>query len=261
MRIARLNNNTPAFKGKGANLQNKFAKSFSKIDGIGEGTSIAFDFLGKAVIVPLVIMLSSKEPKEKKEYSAFKNPVAAVLQLALEVPILFFGSAAIEKAANKGKLDTENSSRYNEKLHKDTFTKELKNSFENDTNNLKKINTIVDKVDKKGLSRKGIEAFEDIIELASNDKKEGLNKLFSEYKNAHLNLYHLKNRLCFVFAIILTPLICHLENKFHPVIMDKIYENEHRAEEKKHPKSKIQDPFLMTEFMQEIKFQEEGGAK
>ena len=50
-------------------------------------------------------MLASKEPVEKKEYSALKNPVAAIIQLALEVPVLLLGSKAIEKAANKGLFD------------------------------------------------------------------------------------------------------------------------------------------------------------
>ena len=63
-------------------------------------------------------------------------------------------------------------------------------------------------------------------------QKDVLNKTFSEYKNAHTNLYHLKNRLCLAAAIILTPIICALENKLHPIIMDKIYEEEHRIEAK-----------------------------
>ncbi len=261
MRAAGINNSIP-FNGKGAaGFQKKFANTFAKIDGIGEGASIAFDFLGKALVVPAVIMISSKEPKEKKEYSAFKNPVAAVLQLALEVPILFFGSAAIEKAANTGKFDTETSNRYNEKLHKDIFVKELQNSFTNDENNIKQINETLNTVDKKGLSRKEIETFEDLIKTAPVDKKDILEKTFSEYKNAHTNLYHLKNRLCFAFAIILTPLICYLENKLHPIIMDKIYEEEHRIEEKKHPKAKIISPVSIDTFIQNLKNINKGGRR
>ncbi len=245
MEVSKLNYNTPVFKGKSVNFQKKVANSFAKIDGIGEGASIAFDFLGKAAVVPAVIMLSSKEPKEKKEYSAFKNPVAAVIQLALEVPILFFGGIGIEKAANKGVFDTKDSTRYNEKLHKDIFIKELKNSVQEENDDIK---NIIDTLDKKGLSRKMKENIEDFIKTTPNDSKDVLNKAFSEYKNAHTNLYHLKNRLCFVAAIILTPIICALENKLHPIIMDKIYEEEHRIEAKKHPKPKLLNLISIEQF-------------
>ncbi len=244
MRIDGLNNASLGFKGKTANFQKGFAKTFAKIDGIGEGASITFDFLGKALVVPAVIMLSSKEPKEKKEYSAFKNPVAAVIQLALEVPILFFGSAAIEKGANKGLFDTKDSKRYNENFHKDIFVSELKNTFSKDESISKQINNNLDAIDKKGLTRKGTEFFEDLIKNARDNKTLG--EKFKAYKDAHTNLYHLKNRLCFAFAIILTPLLCYLENKFHPIIMDKIYEEEHKAEAKKHPKKSLA-PFVSIE--------------
>lgn len=261
MRTAGINSSVP-FQGKStANFQKKFANSFAKIDGIGEGASIAFDFLGKALVVPAVIMISSKEPKEKKEYSAFKNPVAAVLQLALEVPILLLGSAAIEKAANNGRFDTKTSNRYNEKLHKDIFVKELQDSFKDDENNIKQISETLNIIDKKGLSRKGIETFEDLIKTAPADKKDILEKTFSGYKSTHTNLYHLKNRLCFAFAIILTPLICYLENKLHPIIMDKIYEEEHRIEEKKHPKPKFMSPVSINTFIQNLKNINKGGGR
>ncbi len=42
----------------------------------------------------------------------------------------------------------------------------------------------------------------------------------------------LKTDSVFAAAIILTPIICALENKLHPIIMDKIYEEEHRIEAK-----------------------------
>ncbi len=256
MRIADYKSSSCNFKGRGINFQKNIAKSFAKIESIGEGTSIAFDFLGKAVVVPAVILISSKEPKEKKEYSAFKNPVAAVLQLMLEVPILFFGSAGIEKAANKGCFDTKTSNRYNEKLHKDIFIKELKDTFKDDKNSIQQINQTLDIVDKKGLSRKGIEAFEDIIKTAP--KKEVLEKTFNEYKTASKNLYHLKNRLCFAFAIALTPLICYLENKFHPIIMDKIYENERRTDAKKHPKNSFMNYISLNAFKHQAKINNGG---
>lgn len=66
--------NIPDFKG-GHQMHAKIADKFAKMGNIGEGASIAADFLGKAVVVPAVIMAASKEPAEKKEYSAFKNPL------------------------------------------------------------------------------------------------------------------------------------------------------------------------------------------
>ena len=83
-------NNQTNFTGA-SKLSEKIAKKFAKAGNIGEGTSIACDFLGKAVVVPAVIMLASSEPKENKEFSAFKNPVAAFIQLGLEVPVLMAG--------------------------------------------------------------------------------------------------------------------------------------------------------------------------
>jgi len=255
MKIARLNNNAPYFKGRAANFQKRAANGFAKIDGVGEGVSIAFDFLGKAVVVPAVIMMSSKEPKEKKEYSAFKNPVAAVLQLALEVPILFFGSMGIGKAANKGAFDTKDSKRYNEKFYQDKFIKELKNSAGENNSEVK---NIVETIDKKGFSRKAAEGIEDFIKNASDNSKEALNQAFSQYKTAHTNLYHLQNRLCFAAAIILTPIICALENKFHPIIMDIIYEEEHKAEERKHPKPKFLNFISFENFKLNLSNKERG---
>ena len=47
------------------NIKNAAADSFAKIDNVGEGTNIALDFLGKAILVPATIMIVSKEDKEK----------------------------------------------------------------------------------------------------------------------------------------------------------------------------------------------------
>ena len=43
------------------NLKSAAADSFARIDQIGEGTNIALDFIGKAVVVPAVILAVSKE--------------------------------------------------------------------------------------------------------------------------------------------------------------------------------------------------------
>ena len=103
MKVTGLNN-SHNFCGKGAFInkaQNFAAKNFAKIDEIGEATNIALDFSGKAILVPLIIMMTSKEEKETKEYSALKNPVAATIQLAIEAPLLAIGSKIISTLANE----------------------------------------------------------------------------------------------------------------------------------------------------------------
>ena len=228
MKINRINTNyaNPAFKGGCTALQHKFANTFANIDGIGEGASIAFDFLGKAVVMPAVIMLASKEPKEKKEYSALKNPVAATIQLALEAPILFFGSKAIEKAANKGLLDKGQNKQYNEKFFKDSFTSTLRDAAKENSASAKRAEELINNINVKGLTKKIAESAEDLIETLPEKSKDLAKKAFQDYNTAHRKLYHLQNRLCFAAAIILTPLICALENKLPPIVMDKIYEKE-----------------------------------
>ncbi len=228
MNINRIsaNNTKPAFKGGLAAIQKNAAKTFANIEGIGEGASIAFDFLGKAIVVPAVIMLASKEPVEKKEYSALKNPVAAIIQLALEVPVLLLGSKAIEKAANKGLLDKGQNKQYNEKFYKDSFASTLKDAAKEDSKNAKNADKIINAINTKGLSRKITESAEDLFETLPEKSKVITKKAFQDYGTAHKKLYHLQNRLCFIAAIVLTPLICALENKLHPIVMDKIYEKQ-----------------------------------
>ena len=55
----------PSFHGA-AVLSNKFAKSMTKFEDFGEATNISFDFIGKAVVTPMVIMLAANETREKK---------------------------------------------------------------------------------------------------------------------------------------------------------------------------------------------------
>jgi len=233
MKINRIstNNTNPAqtgFKGGRARVAAKIARAFSKIDGIGEGASIACDFLGKAAVVPAVIMLSSREPKEKKEYSALKNPVAAIIQLALEVPLLMFGSKAIENAANNGVLDKNGERIYNEKFHRDAFISSMRNAAQSNAETALEAENIVKLIDKKGLKRITAESIEDFIEKSPANLKEGLKISFKNYSDSHKKLFHLQNRLCFAAAIALTPLLCALENKIHPIVMDKIYKEEEK---------------------------------
>lgn len=224
--------NTVAFSGKHFDLGQKAAKTFAKMDGIGEGASIAFDFLGKAVVVPAVIMLASKEPKEKKEYSALKNPVAAVIQLLLEVPILIFGSKAIEKAANNGGFDKGEKRLYNEKFSKDVFISSLDDAVKNNSDKAEMANEIISTLNSKGLTRKISENINDFIKTMPDEAQKILKQNFNNYKTTQKNLFHLQNRLCFIAAIIMTPILCALENKLHPIIMDKIYEKEQAVSNK-----------------------------
>lgn len=236
MKISNINTNRTdsAFKGSCASFQKRLAGAFANIEGIGEGTSIACDFLGKAIVVPAVIMLASKEPVEKKEYSALKNPVAAIIQLALEVPVLLLGTKAIEKAANKGVLDKGQNREYNEKFYKDSFVNTLKNAAKENSESTKKADELINSINTKRLSRKTTESVEDFIKTLPEKSKSLAQKAFQNYSTAHKKLYHFQNRLCFAATIILTPLICALENKLHPIVMDKIYKIQSR-----HIKNKI----------------------
>lgn len=204
----------------GANI----AKRFAKMGEIGEGASIACDFLGKAIIVPAVIMSVSKEPKEKKEFSAFKNPVAAVIQLALEVPVLIGGSKVVEKLADKGYFDKENSAfTYNQKKMRKSFVslfKKLQPQKEE----------FIEKINKQGYSKHLAEDFHEFIKTVDPSVRKELGASFRKFENAYKNQFHLKNRLCFLTALILTPLLCGIENYIHPKIMNKVYKYEHDHE-------------------------------
>ena len=220
-----INNTT--FMGA-ANVSSKIAKSFAKAGDIGEGTSIACDFLGKAVVVPAVIMLASDESRENKEFSAFKNPVAAFIQLGLEVPVLMAGSKIVGDLADKGFFDNSKNVKkgfsYNEKQQRqnfvDTFEK-LADGSEKLKNNSREF---IKGIKEKGYTKK---AAEDIVELlngADDRVKNAAMTSFKNYEHARQNKFHLQNRICFVAALVLTPLLCAIENYIHPKIMNKIYE-------------------------------------
>ena len=225
----------------------KTAKAFAKMGDVGEGTSIACDFFGKALIVPFMIMTTSKEPQDKKEYSAFKNPIAAVIQLALEVPILAAGSKIVSNCANKGLFDIEGSDfSYNEKLKKAEFLEKIKEcapSLEKDSKEF------LDKVKLKGYSNEIREQFDDIACKLDDSVKNTIKGSFKEYEKTYKNQFHLKNRICFVAALILTPLLCALENKFHPIVMEKIFKLQHLDN-----KNNNADKFItMDEFVKNTK--------
>ena len=121
---------------------NKMTKFFQEKGDFGESVNIAMDFVGKAAVTPALIMLSpSKDAtKDEKTFAAIKNPIGATIQLACEVPILIGVSKAVEKMANNGTFDKENSDfSYNVKNAQDIFVKTVKendNIDENLTNNI-----------------------------------------------------------------------------------------------------------------------------
>ncbi len=231
MKITRVNNtqyNSANFKGAAParKLQEATSKYFSKFEQVGEGVNIALDFIGKAILVPAVIMLASKEDKEKKSYSAIKNPIGATASLLVEAPLLMLGSKYIGKLANDGKLDVKNSGfSYNEKFATDNFIKAAKNIAENDKSFKENSKELLKKIETSGFSNNMKDDFDDLILNFGKDKAENLIKSFKNMSLAHNRLYHLQNRLCFAAALILTPVICGFENFMLPRVMKLIGKN------------------------------------
>ena len=227
MRLTKVNNtyNKPSFKSAlpARRIQEATGKYFSKFEQIGEGANIALDFIGKAVLVPAIIMTTSKEEKEKKTYSAIKNPIGATIQLILEVPLLMLGSKYIEKIANKGLLDAKDSDfSYNEKAATDNFVSSAKEMAKNDSTFKENAEEFLKKVEEKGFSNQIKDDFDDIIAKFDEDKVKSLVESFKRMELSHRRLYHLQNRLCFAVALILTPVICGFENFLHPKVMNLI---------------------------------------
>ena len=228
----RLNNHSnsysQSFKGNPKN-PSFVAKNLAKIGDIGEGASIACDFLGKALVVPAVIMAASDEPKEKKEYSAFKNPVAAVIQLALEVPILAGGTKLIGNLADKGIFDKKDSTfSYNEKRFKNAFI----DCFEK---NCKKpeSKSFIEGIKTQGYTKQLAENFDDIAKNFTDEAGIKIKETFKQFEMAHKNKFHLQNRICFLAALLLTPVLCKFEDFLHPKIMHLIYKNRENKENAK----------------------------
>lgn len=219
------NSHNQSFKG---NIKNPsfIAKKLSKMGEIGEGASIACDFLGKALVVPTVIMLASDEPKEKKEYSAFKNPVAAVIQLALEVPVLGFGTKLVGDLADKGIFDKKDSDfSYNEKLAKEKFLDIFEKNYKN-----KNTTDFIDSVKNNGYSKKIAQDFKTITKDFDENSLKAIKDSFGHLQKTHKNKFHLQNRLCFLAALLLTPVLCKFEDFLHPKIMGLIYKNRENRE-------------------------------
>lgn len=241
---------------RGANkLTKSIANGFAKMGEIGEGASITCDFLGKAVVVPVVIMAASKEPKEKKEYSAFKNPVAAVIQLALEVPILMGGTKLIGDLADKGIFDKKDSDfSYNEKKFRQSFVDCFESQAKNDSA-LKDTKDFIETIKSKGYTKKMAESFDDILEKTGEETSKVLKKSFTQFESVHKNKFHLQNRVCFGAALLLTPLLCKMEDILHPKIMNLLYKN--RENQQNGQKLNLS----MTQFVAQTKAQNKGGLQ
>lgn len=224
MKINSANNiNYKGHSGIVKNFKRAAGEKFAKIDQIGEGTNIALDFAGKAVLVPATIMLVSKEDKEKKEYSALKNPVAAIFQLLMEVPILILCSKYVENLANRNKLNKIGGKiSYNEKSAKENFIKALNKASGENLELEKSCKEIVEKLNKKGFGRIIKEDFEQAIENFGGNYKKELKESLKNLDLTHKRLYHLQNRVSFVAAIALTPILCKAEDYFFPKVMNKI---------------------------------------
>lgn len=235
--------NCPKFKGAPQNAVSKVAKTFADMGEMGEGVSIACDFLGKALVVPFVIMMASDEPKDKKEFSALKNPVAATIQLGLEAPVLFFGSKLIGKYANKGFFDKNpDEFSYNEKLFRDKFVKTIEQVSNADDTVKEMAPDLIENLNKNGYTKKMADEFSQTLQTLGDSAKAPLKDSFRRFEKAYKNQFHLKNRICFVAALTLTPILCAIENWAHPKIMNKIYE--HRNRNKIPPKYIDMDTFI-----------------
>ena len=113
---------------------------------------------------------------------------------------------------------------YNEKLKR----KEFIDTFEKCSNISKEASKdFLDELKSKGYSLKVQEQFDDIISNLDDTAKNTLKKSFKGYERTYKNQFHLKNRVCFLAALVLTPLLCAIENKLHPPIMEKIFKLQH----------------------------------
>ena len=158
---------------------------------MGEGVSIACDFLGKALVVPFVIMMASDEPKDKKEFSALKNPVAATIQLGLEAPVLFFGSKLIGKYANKGFFDKNpDEFSYNEKLFRDKFVKTIEQVSNADDTVKKMAPDLIENLNKNGYTKKMADEFSQTLQTLGDSAKAPLKDSFKRFEKAYKNQFH-----------------------------------------------------------------------
>ncbi len=257
MKINSLNNDI-SYQGRSKivkNIKHAAGECFAKIDNIGEGTNIALDFLGKAILVPAVILSVSKEDKETKEYSAIKNPIAATLQLMMEAPILMFGSKFVGKLANEGKLDPvaadigklkkngkinpdANQILYNEKKAKNTFLYLAERAAKHDEEFEKSTRGLIKKLEEGTLNKELKREFTNAIEKIANDiDKRNVSAALNGYDITQKRLYHLQNRVSFLMAIILTPLLCKAEDFLFPKITNLII---------KQPKQQTQKSNMIT---------------
>ncbi|EKE04392.1 MAG: hypothetical protein ACD_20C00084G0012 [uncultured bacterium] len=107
-------NNGPKFKGNIACALTKqlatepwYVKSAVKFSEVGgEKLSITVNSLGKFAIAPLVIAFNpfSSEEKDNRAYSAWKQPIEAVLTFVTQIGLVAKTSQIIDKLAKTGQL-------------------------------------------------------------------------------------------------------------------------------------------------------------
>ncbi len=223
------NNNTnkqPVFRGLPTGKISGKISEFFLNGGVGEGNSIAIDILGKAVLVPLVIIFNplSKQPKEDKKYSAIKNPIAAGIQLGLEVPIFYYTSRMVRNLANKGLLDKAGSNfSYNAKAAKDIFIESFDKMLESSPGGLKEsARGTLEMLKKKKLGQKTIGDLNKIIFSSKSHLKEQTKNALDNFNNINKRLFLLESRFSLIAALLAIPLMCAIENWVHPKVMKLI---------------------------------------
>lgn len=210
----------------------KITQFFLKHENVGEATSIAIDILGKAVLVPLVIMFNpfskKSQSKEDKKYSAIKNPIAALIQLGLEVPIFYYTSNGIRNLANKGLLDNLKKSpnfSYNAKAAKNTFITSLDKMLilsPPEADRLTDITRLKQTLSKARPPQKTIRELNQFISSSGSNLKGQTKTALDNLNNVNKRLFHLESRFSFIAAILAVPLLCAIENWLHPKIMKLI---------------------------------------
>ncbi len=187
---------------------------FVKHSDVSNATDMAFDIAGKGLLLPAVVAFhpTSKESKECKRYSATKNVVAAGIEVVLQVPVFYAIWNGVGKLGNKGLLDKDSGYSFNSRSFRKKFEQSLEDVAGLDTlkKELKK---------KKGLTKRLTYEFEEAI---SNINNKVVTEAFENFRKVDKRLFHLKSRFSFAGLLLTMPLVCAIENKVHPKLMELI---------------------------------------
>jgi hypothetical protein len=174
---------------------------------------MAFDIAGKGVVLPLAIVFNnfSKEPREQKVYSAIKNPVTAVIQLGIQVPVFYAIWNGVGKLANRGLLDRDPNYSFNAEFYA--------NKFAGSIEHVEGIGKLKAELRKKGLTKRLANSFDEIVSGMDNPL---VKQSFKKFQEVDKRLFHLKSRFAFAGLLLSIPLVCAIENKCHPRLMNFI---------------------------------------